>query len=163
MQKYLRFAAISIVLLFVGSLMVGFVSNFDAPKSEILSDEPVIQNPSQRVVQGTLSSANISLRTTVGTVPSLVEDRTRTTPSSKIILMTMSTLPTCLHPTVILIPHVQETLHHTTGFGPEVERLMHTLVIEPTRIKAVQTVPVQPMTAFSKAVAECTAPLMITV
>jgi len=47
MQNYLRFAAISIVLLFVGSLMVGFVSNYDAAESEVLSDEPVIQNPSQ--------------------------------------------------------------------------------------------------------------------
>ena len=47
MQNYLRFAAVSIVLLFVGSLMVGFVSNFDESESEILSDEPVVQNPSQ--------------------------------------------------------------------------------------------------------------------
>ena len=47
MQNYLRFAAVSIVLLFVGSLMVGFVSNFDESESEILPDEPVVQNPSQ--------------------------------------------------------------------------------------------------------------------
>ena len=46
MQNYLRFAAVSIVLLFVGSLMVGFVSNFDESESEILPDEPVVQNPS---------------------------------------------------------------------------------------------------------------------
>ena len=47
MQNYLRFAALTIVFLFVGSLMVGFVSNFDAPESEVLAEEPVIQNPPQ--------------------------------------------------------------------------------------------------------------------
>ena len=47
MQNYLRFAALTIVFLFVGSLMVGFVSNSDAPESEVLAEEPVIQNPSQ--------------------------------------------------------------------------------------------------------------------
>ena len=91
MQNYLRFAALTIVFLFVGSLMVGFVSNFDAPESEVLAEEPVIQNPRKRAVQGTLFLANTSPPTIAATVPSQVEVQMHITPLKE------SSRRLCLH------------------------------------------------------------------
>ena len=52
MEKYLRFAAISIVLLFVGSLMAGFTAEYNTIAPVLLEDEPVVHSASQATSPG---------------------------------------------------------------------------------------------------------------
>jgi len=100
MQISLRTMALTIVLLFVGSLMTGFTAEYNTLEPVLLERRTgrSLGLPSNEP-RDTLSLDNTFLLTTAVTVQRPVVGRMLTTQSSKFILMNMCTLPTCLPPT----------------------------------------------------------------
>ena len=157
-----RLLALTIVTIFVGSVLAGFTADMNPLEVEkTLEEEPVVYSaatsPGHVVFAQYISSDNCPHCYKAGGGSASHHQL------KPISLTNMCTSHTCHNPTVKPTALVLETSLLTNGSGPVVVHLMPTSATEPTGefLDLVQTT--TPTTMNSPVVAVCTPPLTITV